>query len=111
MKLFFVVAMVVCLAAACDGLNWKRGRNGGWYAQNCIFGYLDGQNLDVAKENVPQSKCYSTCLNTGGCTHYNYQDGTCWMKKGIVFQNDALDFYAGSECGIVRKHSTLGNGF
>lgn len=38
-------------------------------------------------------QCGSICENTKGCTHFtwtSYNGGTCWLKQGLVLNNNAI---------------------
>ncbi len=56
---------------------------------------------------VPGEECGGTCSSTDGCTHFvhasQHNGGTCYMKKGSVTKDDAVDTGDNSlVCGIVK---------
>ena len=97
MKIILLLIICVCFSA-CDAIVWMSGSNGGVWARNCNF-----PGNDMWKTNIHESQCYSRCQQTMGCTHFSYKDGACWMKRGTVYRDNALDMPIwGSRCGIVR---------
>jgi len=75
--------------------------NGNW-AFACDF-----HNRDLSNVRTTDEQCGPICQMTSNCTHFtwtSFDGGTCWMKMGLVDENDA--FYTGNEgmvCGVVRE--------
>ena len=47
------------------------------------------------------SDCVHKCVSNTNCSHFSYNDGTCYIKSGIVSKSDAV--YTGDYsmiCGI-----------
>ncbi|CAF1003860.1 unnamed protein product [Adineta steineri] len=87
------------------GINW----NGNNWAHNCDFKENDLSNVQVRAE-----QCGGKCAATPGCTHFtwtNYNDGTCWMKKGSVSKTDAiLTEDRSMVCGVLGNNAVEGGG-
>ena len=80
-------------------INW----NGNW-AFACDFPGNDMGNVQVSGAD-----CGGRCAQTSSCTHFtwtSYNDGTCWMKSGSVFKNDAVSTNDNSMvCGVLDNPS------
>ena len=62
--------------------------NGNNWAYSCDF-----RGNELSNVQVSAALCGSTCAQTPACTHFtwtNVNNGTCWMKNGTVFKNDAF---------------------
>ena len=62
---------------------------------------------NIGSQNGLSSNCGSSCASRTGCTHFvhvsNQNGGTCYMKKGSVSKNDAIDTGDNSMvCGITK---------
>ena len=60
----------------------------------------------------PGEECGSTCSSSEGCTHFvhasQHNGGTCYMKKGSVTKEDAVDNGDRSfVCGIVKGNTFI----
>jgi hypothetical protein len=76
--------------------------NGNW-AIGCDF---VGNDLTSAKTRGED--CFSKCQTTNGCTHFtwtSYERGTCWMKKGQVNKQNAVQRSNDYVCGIIEIKS------
>lgn len=62
---------------------------------------------DLTNELSRGEDCSGRCKMKSGCTHYtwtNYNGGTCWMKKGIVTNDNAFATKdSNSVCGLLSK--------
>ena len=66
----------------------------------CAFEGNDLSNVSSAMEY-----CLYICIDTPECTHFVWNDGTCWMKKGYVTLANATRTQDGMMmCGA--KHSS-----
>lgn len=77
--------------------------NGNW-AKSCDF-----VNNDLSNARTSSQDCLEKCNATIGCTHFTWTDwngGSCWMKKGLVYKDDA---FATSDpnmvCGVLKDNS------
>ena len=65
--------------------------------------------------NVSHDKCTQLCTQKLECTHYYWSRDTCWMKKGNISKNDAVqNFDSTSWCGFSQEkasNSALGIDF
>lgn len=98
------------VVAKLHAIDWKTSSHGIW-AMDCDFRENNLKNVRSKGE-----ECSQRCLETSGCTHYtwnNYNDGTCWMKKGQVSKEKAFSAN-GVVCGIngdnSSGHSSSGGG-
>lgn len=65
--------------------------------------------LDIDYDQRKKEDCAKACLNTKGCTHFDWGYNVCFRKWGFVSKNDA--FWSGNKdfiCGIIVSRSTLG---
>ncbi|CAF0946128.1 unnamed protein product, partial [Brachionus calyciflorus] len=82
-------------------IEWKYDlQNKLFWAFDCDF---DGNDMTNVRMNG--ETCGPTCSRTTGCTHFawsKYQDGTCWMKYGVISKTNAKTIQ-GSDlvCGII----------
>ncbi len=68
------------------GISWNNGQGGSW-ALNCDY---FGNDLSNVASRVEE--CGGKCLQKSGCTHYtwnDFNDGTCWMKRGLISKSNA----------------------
>ncbi|CAF2065357.1 unnamed protein product [Rotaria magnacalcarata] len=81
-----------------SSLRWHRND----WAKSCDF---CGSNL--LNVQIPIEPCVNKCAETSECTHFtwtNHNNGTCWMKKGLVSKNQAIPTYDSSAiCGIIER--------
>ncbi|GAV00589.1 hypothetical protein RvY_11415 [Ramazzottius varieornatus] len=71
-----------------------------WYdnwANGCDF-----LGNDMSTVTVSAAQCGPACAQSQGCTHFHWQRGTCWMKRGGKSKNDAVKIHDNSAvCGVV----------
>ena len=77
--------------------------NGNW-AKSCDF-----VNNDLSNARTSSQDCLEKCNATIGCTHFTWTDwngGSCWMKKGLIYEDDA---FATSDpnmiCGVLKDNN------
>ncbi len=79
-------------------VNW----NGNSWALKCDF-----PGNDLISVQAPGEQCGDICYKNQQCTHYshtNYNGGTCWLKKGSVTKQNAIDTNDwSSSCGVIRE--------
>lgn len=83
-------------------LSWQfltYGINITW-APGCDF---PGNDLKYELTKIPvNNQCEYKCGKTSGCTHYTWNDGVCYMKKGSVTKSDAVLSHPNMVCGILH---------
>lgn len=81
------------------GPQWG-GRN---WALGCEFNDYDVKNVTSKGE-----ECGGLCASNPQCTHFTWNDGTCWMKQydGVTKNDAVITLDPLSVCGIIRN-STL----
>ncbi|CAF1232589.1 unnamed protein product [Rotaria sp. Silwood1] len=83
------------------GIDW----NGNNWAFGCDFNGNDLSNVQIRGED-----CGGLCDKTPGCTHFTWttwKDGTCWLKKGPISKNQALETDDKTMvCGVVHDSDT-----
>ena len=77
------------------------------WAYNCDF-----NGKDFLNTKVPAEQCGPTCQDNPQCTHFtwtNYLEGTCWMKAGKVYKEQASVKDDGEKavCGVLNKGNRL----
>ncbi len=87
-----ITAFLALITISKAQIQW----NGNW-AMGCDF---IGNNLTNAK--TKGEDCSSKCKMTNGCTHYTWNGGTCWMKKGPVNKQNAVQRSNDYVCGIIQ---------
>lgn len=97
MMKFTLLAIFIALELSLvHSINWQPGN----WAMGCDFN-VEGNNL--AQKNGPGKDCSTNCQSKYGCTHFVHVGGVCYMKKGSVSKNDAID--TGDQkfvCGIIK---------
>lgn len=78
-----------------ETLTW----NGNW-ALGCEF---KGNDLKSVKSTG--AECGETCYANPQCSHFTWNNGTCWMKKyNGVTKDDAVKVFDMSVvCGVIRS--------
>ena len=64
----------------------------------------DFKGNDFTNKSLPDvSICGNTCISHRECTHFTFTpDGTCWLKKGLVKKEHAIESsHRKTVCGIV----------
>ena len=92
-----IITLLTLIGLSNAQIQW----NGNW-AMGCDF-----VGNDLASAKTRGEDCSSKCQATSGCTHYtwnNYEGGTCWMKKGSVSKQNAVQ-KLGYVCGIIEIKS------
>ncbi|CAF0897257.1 unnamed protein product [Adineta steineri] len=78
--------------------------NGNNWAMSCDFRFPGNELLNV---QVSANLCGPKCAQTPKCTHFTWtraNNGTCWMKKGIVSKTDAFSTNDTTMvCGILSS--------
>lgn len=74
------------------------------WAKSCDF-----VNNDLSNARTSSQDCLEKCNATVGCTHFTWSDwngGSCWMKKGLIYKDDA---FATSDpnmiCGVLKDNN------
>ena len=68
-------------------IDWNVQSRHNW-ALSCDF-----IGNDLANIHMKQDLCPSICKKTKDCSHNywnNFEGGTCWLKKGIITEQDAI---------------------
>lgn len=63
----------------------------------------DFKGNDLKSVRISGDKCFTTCINTNGCTHFRWtahDGGTCWLKTGKTCKANA-QWNQGAVCGVV----------
>ncbi|CAF3497074.1 unnamed protein product [Rotaria sp. Silwood1] len=85
-------SMILALA---NRIRWQ----GNW-AFSCDFPGNDINDVHGSSE-----ECGEECSRTPECTHFTWtawQDGTCWLKKGVVSKSQAIQIADKTQvCGII----------
>jgi hypothetical protein len=67
----------------------------------------DFVNNDLSNALTSLEQCQWTCNATLGCTHFTwttFNGGTCWMKKRLVYKDDAFsNTISDSICGVLEN--------
>ena len=81
-----LILIVFKLSLFVHCIDWQ-GNN---WALGCDF-TVEVNNMCHVK--VASDLCGSTCASTDGCTHFVHvsQQGICYLKKGNVTKDDAVD--------------------
>jgi hypothetical protein len=83
-------------------LNWQYLTyygNVSW-APGCDF---PGNDLKYELTKIPvNNQCEGKCRKTTGCSHFVWNEGICYMKKGPVTENDAVNADPNMVCAIVH---------
>ena len=87
-------------------IDWQVASDSTW-AYNCDF-----NGKDFLNTKVPAEQCGPTCQDNPQCTHFtwtNYLEGTCWMKAGKVYKEQASVKDDGEKavCGVLNKGNRL----
>lgn len=56
-------------------------------------------------DNTRFEECEPLCTDTPDCTHYSWSSDICFLKKGEVFIQDAIEI-PGSRCGYIPTSSS-----
>lgn len=76
--------------------------SGNKWAMDCNF-----PGNDLYSIQMPAEQCGGKCYSVNECTHWtwtNYNGGTCWLKKGLLYQ--AHD-WSGASCGVMNKNKDI----
>lgn len=86
-------------SAVCGIVSETITWNGNW-ALGCEFIGNDLKNVRSAGE-----ECGGKCAANPECTHFTWNDGTCWMKKfnGVSKDDAAKVFDTSFTCGVIRN--------
>ncbi|CAF1292597.1 unnamed protein product [Rotaria sordida] len=75
-----------------------------WTEDNWAFG-CDFVGNDLSNVQIRGEDCGLKCVQTQDCTHFTWtqwNDGTCWLKKGSVSKNNAVSTDdKNMVCGII----------
>jgi len=99
LRLMVAVAVAVVAVMACptSAFRWKIGSGGRvYYALDCDF-----YGKDLVRYLTRGKDCGGLCANTRGCTHFTWNKGTCFLKKGGIRFSNAT-YYKGAVCGKRR---------
>jgi hypothetical protein len=71
----------------------------------------DFVNNDLSNARTSSEDCLQKCNQSNGCTHFTWtiwNGGTCWMKKGIVYKDDAfLTIDSSIICGVMKNDNYI----
>lgn len=81
--------------------------NGNDWAHGCTFN-KDGR--DMKKLDTLASECGTKCFETGGCTHYIWRAGSCFLRRGDVSKETDASFAEDQKqvCGVVPYRGIKG---
>ena len=71
----------------------------------------DFVNNDLSNARTSSEDCLQKCNETNGCTHFTWtiwNGGTCWMKKGLAYKDDAfLTTDSSTICGVMNDDNYI----
>lgn len=73
------------------------------YSYGCDFKKNNMSNLYT---NTSRD-CSSSCRETQNCTHFTWDDGVCWLKKGNFYKDRAYFAKKSTICGYIEKVSSF----
>jgi len=92
------VAAVAVLASPASAARWRLGSNGTvFYSLDCDF-----YGNDLFRQSTRGEDCGGLCVRTRGCSHFTWNKGNCFLKKGGIRLSDAT-YYKGAVCGVRRR--------
>ena len=103
MKFTLLAIFIALELSLVHSINWQPGN----WAFGCDF---DVEDNNLGWKDGPGSECGSYCQSKSGCTHFvhvsNQYGERCYMKKGSVSKNDAIDTGDQSMvCGIIIRYN------
>jgi len=99
LRLMVAVAVAVVAVMTCptSAFRWEIGSGGRvYYALDCDF-----NGNDLVRSLTRGEDCGGLCASTSGCTHFTWNLGNCFLKKGGIRFSDAT-YYKGAVCGKRR---------
>ncbi|UJR13164.1 hypothetical protein I4U23_000186 [Adineta vaga] len=101
LRLYFVIFISLLMIKLVNcAISW-RGNMG----RSCDF-----VNNDLSNARTSSEDCFRKCNETNGCTHFTWttwNGGTCWMKKGIVYKDDAfITTDLSIMCGVMNDSNS-----
>lgn len=71
------------------------------WAPGCDF---PGSDFRYELTKIPvNNQCEFKCIKNLECTHFLWNDGICWMKKGKVSTADAVKSDPNMVCAILHR--------
>jgi hypothetical protein len=95
-----IIVLYGILDNAAGQISWQNGKDGPWAFGCDFFGN------DLSRVASRGEECSGKCKQTSGCTHYtwtNFNGGTCWMKKNLIRQSNAIRADQSFVCGILNS--------
>jgi beta-glucanase (GH16 family) len=76
---------------------WNEERDLFW-SNNC-----DWVGNEIRSLSLPGERCGGECAGTAECTHFSWQEGTCFLKRGPTSFEKAIGHNGRSACGIMKS--------